>query len=114
MRAMVMPDRPQSSPGEGKRRTPRRSGTAGLRPWAVSPCRPRGVSGEATAGYTTVDETGGGMSEREARQDDDEAVHGTNVVGQGGPAEDRTERREPASEEEAEQDNYANTDDQEA
>ena len=54
------------------------------------------------------------MSEREARQDDDEAVHGTNVGGQGGPAEDRTERREPASEEEAEQDNYANTDDQEA
>ena len=55
------------------------------------------------------------MSEREARQDDDEAVHGTNVGGQGGPADrDRTERREPASEEEAEQDNYANTDDQEA
>ena len=55
------------------------------------------------------------MSELEERQDDDEAGYGTSVGELGGAADqDRPERREPASEEEAEQDNYANTDDQEA
>ena len=55
------------------------------------------------------------MSELEERQDDEEAGYGTTVGGLGRPADqDRTERREPVSEEEAEQDNYANTDDQEA
>ena len=36
--AEVKPDRPQSSPGEGKRRTPRRSGTGSLRRRVVYPC----------------------------------------------------------------------------
>ena len=56
------------------------------------------------------------MSELEERQDyDDEAGYGTTVGELGGAADqDRPERREPASEDEAEQDNYANTDDQEA
>ena len=55
------------------------------------------------------------MSELEERQDDDEAGYGTSVGELGGAVDqDRPERREPASEEEAEQDNYANTDDQEA
>ena len=56
------------------------------------------------------------MSELEERPNDDEAGYGAQPVGDlgGAPDPDRPERRQPASDEEAEQDNYANTDDQEA
>lgn len=56
------------------------------------------------------------MSELEEKPNDDEAEYGTQSVGDlgGAPDPDRAERRQPASDEEAEQDNYANTDDQEA
>ena len=68
-------------------------------------------------GYHTVDETevACGMPELEERRDDDEAEYGSTVGDASAPAgHDRPERREPASNEEVEQDNYANTDDREA
>jgi hypothetical protein len=68
-------------------------------------------------GYHTVDETevAGGMPELEERRDDDEAGYGATAGEPSAAAgNDRPERREPASDEEAEQDNYANTDEQEA
>lgn len=56
------------------------------------------------------------MSELEEKPNDNEARYDAQPVGDlgGAPAPDRPERRQPASDEEAEQDNYANTDDQEA
>ena len=57
------------------------------------------------------------MSVREARpKDDDEGGYSVSVARDvdGAADQDRSGRREPASDEETEQDNYANTDDQEA
>ena len=57
------------------------------------------------------------MSVREARpNEDDEGGYSVAVTGDldGAADQDQPGRREPASDEEAEQDNYANTDDQEA
>ena len=54
------------------------------------------------------------MSEPEPRTDPEETGYGASVEGdlEDAPDQDQPETREPASDEEAAQDNYANTDDE--
>ena len=91
-----------------------------LRPSRSESLPTRWVSAEATAGYirpTTKQEVARGMSVREARRTTTtKAGYSVAVTGDldGAADQDHPGRREPASDEEAEQDNYANTDDQEA
>ena len=112
-----MPGRPQSSPGEGKRRTPTSTRRPWLRPRVPSPFRRQCVSTAATHGYTqtsTNPEVAGEMSALEERPEDE--AYGAAVTRGTDDAreQDQPQTREPASGEEAEQDNYANTDDAES
>jgi hypothetical protein len=81
-----------------------------------SPFRQLRVSTEATHGYiqaSTNEGVAGGMSALEERPED-ETGYGAAVTGDtdDAPEQDQPQTREPASDEEVEQDNYANTDDE--